>query len=51
MIVYTTNTFISSFEKDFKKHHISVEDFCKKLKITVPIHIKEPLYKVKFFVN
>jgi hypothetical protein len=51
MIVHITHTFEEIFFKTFKQHHFRLEDFCKKLKQHNPIHIAEPIYKVKIVLS
>lgn len=51
MIVQIPQTFENIFLKDFKQYHFSVEGLARKLKGISTIHIQEPIYKVKFFLN
>ena len=51
MIIYLPHSFIATFEKDFKNYHLTIDDFCKKLQETSCIHIKNPIYKFKFYIK
>lgn len=51
MKIIISHSFLSLFEKTFKYQHIKIDDFCRKLKETPLIHIKNPIFKYKFFIK